>query len=85
MEIRRLAEAIGQMVSSIPAVEFGPPFYRRCDNFKTSLLKVPAGDYDARLALPGGSRPCVVGNGYSNSLCLHQEKESRVGSDSICL
>ena len=52
--IRCLAEAIGLMVASFPAVEFGPLFYRRSDNFKTEALKAHAGNYDARVAIPGG-------------------------------
>lgn len=52
ISIRQLAEAVGLMVASFPAVEFGKLYYRRCDNFKTLALRQHMGNYNAMVHLP---------------------------------
>ncbi|XP_064635165.1 uncharacterized protein LOC135492550 [Lineus longissimus] len=50
--IRRLAEAIGLMVASFPAVELGQLYYRTLDNFKTLCLKLSSGNFEAKFEIP---------------------------------
>ena len=55
VKIRKLAEAVGLMVASFPAVVYGKLYYRRCDNFKTLALKQNQGNYEARVRIPAGA------------------------------
>ena len=46
-----MAQIIGHMVSSFPAVKYGPLFYRNFENDKTCALKQSKGNYDGRMTL----------------------------------
>ena len=54
--IQKLAELVGMMVASFPAVTFCQLYYRRCDNFKTMCLKQSRGSYTAKIRLPHDCR-----------------------------
>ena len=47
--IQELAEVTGMMVASFPGQQFGPLFYRNCDNLKNKALKLHKGNYRAKL------------------------------------
>ena len=49
--IRYVAKTIGYIVSSFPAVQFGPLFYRRLEKEKSIALKLNKGDYTASMSL----------------------------------
>ena len=50
--LRLLAKTISLMVASFPGVQYGQLFYRRCDNFKSHVLKQKKGDFNAKTTLP---------------------------------
>lgn len=45
--IRELAQVIGQLVATFPAVLWGPLFYRNLDRLKSTALKASAGNFEA--------------------------------------
>jgi len=49
--IEELAETLGVLVSTFPAVEFGPLYYRKAEPLKIQALKYARGDFAARLTL----------------------------------
>lgn len=49
--IRELAQVIGQLVASFPAVLWGQLFYRQLDKVKVEALKVKKGDFDALVVI----------------------------------
>ena len=54
--IQELAEVVGMIVASFPGVQYGPLFYRLCDNHKNAALKAEWGNYAAKTTLP---QPCI--------------------------
>ena len=46
MTIRHLAEVIGKLVSTFPAVQFGPLHYRTLEVAKTKALQKSKGNFD---------------------------------------
>ena len=49
--IREVAQAIGYIVSSLPAVEYGKCHYRAIENNKISALKEAKGNFDSTMCL----------------------------------
>ncbi|KAK2717692.1 hypothetical protein QYM36_006463 [Artemia franciscana] len=49
--IQNLAETLGVLVSTFPAVELGPLYYRKAESLKIQALKHAKGDFAARLTL----------------------------------
>ena len=49
--ILTLAKVVGLLVASCPGVEYGPIYYRRLDNFKTSALKKNCGNFKAKILI----------------------------------
>lgn len=49
--IREVARVIGSVVSTFPAVKFGPLYYRALENDKSSALKYSSGNFDAVMHL----------------------------------
>ena len=54
--IRDVAQVIGLMVSSAPAIELCMLFYRTLENEKIDALKENHGDFDARMELSALAR-----------------------------
>ena len=50
--IQEFARVIGMIVASLPGVQYGPLFYRVCDNYKSKALKFNCGNYSATTVLP---------------------------------
>ncbi len=51
IQVREVALVIGHMVSSFPAVKYGPLFYSNLEHDKTCALKQSKGNYDSRMIL----------------------------------
>jgi len=51
--IRELAEIIGTLVASEPAVDFAPLYYKGMEHYKNTMLQCNKGDYEATVSLPG--------------------------------
>ena len=51
IQIREVARIIGHMVSSFPAVKYGPSFYRNLEHDKACALKQSKGNYDSCMIL----------------------------------
>lgn len=49
--IRELAQVIGQLVATFPAVQWGPLFYRSLDRLKSTSLKFSAGNFESLTSL----------------------------------
>ena len=49
--IRELAAFIGTVVSSFPAVTYGPLFYRYLENDKTEALEINSGNFESEVVL----------------------------------
>ena len=49
--IRNLAECIGKLVASFPAVMEGPLYYRQLEHEKTQKLKLHKGQFGAKIKL----------------------------------
>ncbi|KAK2719299.1 hypothetical protein QYM36_004946 [Artemia franciscana] len=49
--IENLAETLGVLVSTFPAMELGPLYYQKAESLKTQALKHANGDFAARLTL----------------------------------
>ena len=49
--IREVAQVVGKLVASLPAVLFGPLFYRQIEIDKASALKAARGNYEADMTL----------------------------------
>ena len=49
--IRNLAECIGKLVASFPAVMEGPLYYRQLEHNKTQKLKLHKSQFDAKIKL----------------------------------
>ena len=60
MIIREVAQVIGLMVSSFPAIQFGELYYRALEGSKFLALQESRGNYDAPMYLSNESttRPC---------------------------
>ena len=56
MTIREVAQVIGLMVSSFPAVQFGELYYRALERNKILALQESRGNYDAPMYLSNESR-----------------------------
>ena len=55
IKIREIARIIGHMVSSFPAVKYGPLYYRNLEHDKTSALKQSKGNYDGHMNISKNS------------------------------
>ena len=55
IQIREIARIIGHMVSSFPAVKYGPLYYRNLEHDKTSALKQSKGNYDGHMNISKNS------------------------------
>lgn len=53
--IRELASLIGLLVSTFPAIKFGPLFYRNLESDKNISLREVAGNFDRRISLSSNS------------------------------
>ena len=51
VKIRTVAQAIGYMVSSFPAVEYGPLYYRKLEKEKTVALSNYKGNFEALMTI----------------------------------
>jgi hypothetical protein len=51
IQIRSVAKVIGHMVSSFPAVEFGPLYYRKLDKDKHNALSIHKGNFEASMSI----------------------------------
>ena len=49
--IQELAETLGVLVSTFPAVELGPLYYRKAESLKTQALRYAKGNFAARIIL----------------------------------
>ena len=49
VQIRSVARVIGHMVSSFPAVEYGPLYYRKIDKDKNDALSLHKGNFEASM------------------------------------
>ena len=56
ISIRALSQVVGSLVASYPGVKYGQLFYRRCDNFKSEMLKEHKGNFSAMIMLPNDCR-----------------------------
>ena len=54
--IRQVAKVVGKMVAAFPGVEFGPLYYRKLDNDKSTALKINRGNYEAKTILSEQSK-----------------------------
>jgi len=50
--IRQLAEVIGVLVASEPAVDFAPLYYKGMEHYKNIMLQCHKGDYEVTVSLP---------------------------------
>ncbi len=57
--IQQVAELLGIMVASFPAVVYGPLYYRQLDNEKSASLRAARGDYAHRMTLSPTARADV--------------------------
>ena len=53
--IRQVARVIGKMVSTFPAVQFGPLHYRDLEKDKIRALQINKGHFDRYMALSGNA------------------------------
>ena len=51
--MRELARILGKIVTSFPAVTFGPPHYRHLERDKISALKYHKGNFEGKISLSG--------------------------------
>jgi hypothetical protein len=51
IKIRCVAQVIGHMVSSFPAVEYGPLYYRKLDKAKNKALAIHKGNFEAPMSI----------------------------------
>ena len=71
--IRLLSKFIGYLVSSFPAVELGPLFYRSLEKYKIQGLKQNNFSYDAKAILSDQSKKiCYGGLNVYTSIALNQ-------------
>ena len=54
--IRQVAHVIGKLISTFPAVQYGPLFYRNLERDKILALKLNSGHFDRPMTLSRGSR-----------------------------
>ena len=54
--IRDLARIIGKIISSFPAVKYGPLYFRHLEETKKAALKINRGDFDAITGIPSEAR-----------------------------
>ena len=54
--IRDLARIIGKIISSFPAVKYGPLYFRHLEETKKGALKLNKGDFDATTSIPSQAR-----------------------------
>ena len=84
--IRDVACLLGLIVSSFPAVKYGPLLYRCLEIEKTKALKQNRGDFDARMCLSYESKEEISWwndniLGSMKSICLSQNPEFVVRTD----
>ena len=51
--MRELARILGKIVTSFPAVTFGPPHYRHLERDKISAFKYHKGNFEGKISLSG--------------------------------
>ena len=51
IRIRSVAQVIGHMVSSFPAIEYGPLYYRKLDKDKSNALAIHKGNFEAPMSI----------------------------------
>lgn len=51
IQIRSVAQVIGHMVSSFPAIEYGPLYYRKLDKDKSNALAIHKGNFEAHMSI----------------------------------
>ena len=54
--VREVAEVVGKIVASFPAVQYGPLHYRSLERDKIEALKCNKGDFDSQMTLSEGSK-----------------------------
>ena len=49
--IRYVAQVIGKLVAALPAVQYGPLYYRELEKEKTEALKANFGHFDRKMSI----------------------------------
>ena len=80
--IRDLAQLIGSLVATFPAVPYGPVFYRHMEMSKTQSLKLNAFNFDRRIII---SSPCKAEINWWLNEGIHSSKSLTLENPSVFL
>ena len=85
--IREVAQAIGYIVSSLPAVKYGKCHYRAIENNKISALKEAKGNFDSTIVLINfcSRRVRMVGESLTHFFSFYPSTSDRLCNKLRCL